>query len=79
MGLRSTVARRNRGALREQAQYPIPATEFSYHRKIKIQFSNLLHCSYPAATGSVSEPINPESWRWYRDVIGPDKLPVVDT
>ncbi|AKN15916.1 acetate--CoA ligase [Mycobacterium haemophilum] len=29
--------------------------------------------------GSVGEPINPEAWRWYRDVIGAGKLPVVDT
>ena len=29
--------------------------------------------------GSVGEPINPEAWRWYRDVIGGGKAPVVDT
>jgi len=29
--------------------------------------------------GSVGEPINPEAWRWYRDVIGGGKTPVVDT
>jgi acetyl-CoA synthetase len=29
--------------------------------------------------GSVGEPINPEAWRWYRDVIGSDRTPVVDT
>jgi acetyl-CoA synthetase len=29
--------------------------------------------------GSVGEPINPEAWRWYRAVIGADRLPVVDT
>ncbi len=29
--------------------------------------------------GSVGEPINPEAWRWYREVIGADKVPVVDT
>ena len=29
--------------------------------------------------GSVGEPINPEAWRWYRKVIGADKLPIVDT
>ncbi len=28
---------------------------------------------------SVGEPINPEAWRWYRAVIGADRLPVVDT
>jgi acetyl-CoA synthetase len=29
--------------------------------------------------GSVGEPINPEAWRWYREVFGADSLPVVDT
>jgi acetyl-CoA synthetase len=42
---------------------------------------------YPAAhdlsklrvIGTVGEPINPEAWIWYRDVIGGGKTPVVDT
>ena len=29
--------------------------------------------------GTVGEPINPEAWMWYRDVIGADRCPVVDT
>ncbi|GLJ62201.1 acetyl-coenzyme A synthetase [Microbacterium barkeri] len=29
--------------------------------------------------GSVGEPINPEAWVWYRDVIGGGKTPIVDT
>ena len=29
--------------------------------------------------GTVGEPINPEVWRWYSDVIGEGKLPIVDT
>ncbi|MBN8466677.1 acetate--CoA ligase [Corallococcus exiguus] len=29
--------------------------------------------------GSVGEPINPEAWMWYRDVIGGGRCPVVDT
>ena len=29
--------------------------------------------------GTVGEPINPEVWMWYRDVIGRGELPVVDT
>ena len=29
--------------------------------------------------GSVGEPINPEAWRWYRDVLGANKTPIVDT
>ncbi|MEU4671194.1 acetate--CoA ligase [Amycolatopsis sp. NPDC023774] len=29
--------------------------------------------------GSVGEPINPEAWMWYRETIGANKTPVVDT
>ena len=29
--------------------------------------------------GSVGEPINPEAWDWYYNVIGSEKCPVVDT
>jgi acetyl-CoA synthetase len=29
--------------------------------------------------GSVGESINPEAWMWYRDVIGGNKTPIVDT
>ncbi len=29
--------------------------------------------------GSVGETINPEAWRWYREVIGAGSVPVVDT
>ena len=29
--------------------------------------------------GSVGEPINPEAWMWYRDVIGGGTCPIVDT
>lgn len=29
--------------------------------------------------GSVGEPINPEAWEWFRDVIGSGKTPIVDT
>ncbi|WP_216907499.1 acetate--CoA ligase [Nocardia noduli] len=29
--------------------------------------------------GSVGEPINPEAWRWFRDVIGAGSAPIVDT
>jgi len=29
--------------------------------------------------GSVGEPINPEAWMWYREVIGAGKTPIVDT
>nr|WP_279671613.1 acetate--CoA ligase [Flexivirga meconopsidis] len=29
--------------------------------------------------GSVGEPINPEAWVWYREIIGGGKTPIVDT
>ncbi|MEG2312857.1 acetate--CoA ligase, partial [Brevundimonas sp.] len=29
--------------------------------------------------GTVGEPINPEAWRWYHEVVGNGKLPIVDT
>lgn len=29
--------------------------------------------------GSVGEPINPEAWKWYHDVIGNGKCPIMDT
>ncbi len=29
--------------------------------------------------GTVGEPINPEAWMWYREVIGRDRCPIVDT
>ena len=29
--------------------------------------------------GTVGEPINPEAWRWYHEVVGDAHLPIVDT
>ncbi|MCY1001488.1 acetate--CoA ligase [Myxococcus sp. MISCRS1] len=29
--------------------------------------------------GSVGEPINPEVWRWYHDVVGEGRCPIIDT
>ncbi|WP_087008639.1 acetate--CoA ligase [Gulosibacter sp. 10] len=29
--------------------------------------------------GSVGEPINPEAWEWFREVIGSNRTPIVDT
>ncbi len=29
--------------------------------------------------GSVGEPINPEAWRWYHDIVGEGRCPVMDT
>ena len=29
--------------------------------------------------GSVGEPINPEAWKWYHEVVGDSRCPIVDT
>lgn len=29
--------------------------------------------------GTVGEPINPEAWRWYNEVVGENRCPIVDT
>merc|ERR1719181_619327 len=29
--------------------------------------------------GSVGEPINPEAWRWYFEVVGDSRCPIADT
>jgi acetyl-CoA synthetase len=29
--------------------------------------------------GTVGEPINPEAWMWYREIIGKERCPIVDT
>jgi acetyl-CoA synthetase len=29
--------------------------------------------------GSVGEPINPEAWRWYNEIVGEKRCPIVDT
>ncbi|CAM4105435.1 acetate--CoA ligase [Kerstersia similis] len=29
--------------------------------------------------GTVGEPINPEAWRWYYEVVGDSRVPIVDT
>ncbi|MEN8164631.1 MAG: acetate--CoA ligase [Acidobacteriota bacterium] len=29
--------------------------------------------------GTVGEPINPETWRWYHDIVGGGRCPIVDT
>ncbi len=29
--------------------------------------------------GTVGEPINPEAWKWYNDIVGKGKCPIVDT
>ncbi|MEM8687520.1 MAG: acetate--CoA ligase [Pseudomonadota bacterium] len=35
--------------------------------------------SHLRVLGSVGEPINPEAWNWYHDIVGKGKCPIVDT
>jgi acetyl-CoA synthetase len=43
------------------------------------EFPNKYILSTLRLLGSVGEPINPEAWMWYRQVIGGDRCPIVDT
>ncbi len=43
------------------------------------EFPNKFNLGTLRLLGSVGEPINPEAWMWYRNVIGKDKCPIVDT
>jgi acetyl-CoA synthetase len=43
------------------------------------EFPNKCNLSSLRLLGSVGEPINPEAWMWYRNMIGGDRCPIVDT
>ena len=43
------------------------------------EFPNGCDLSSLRLLGSVGEPINPEAWMWYREVIGGNRCPIVDT
>ncbi|CAN2225337.1 Acs Acyl-coenzyme A synthetases/AMP-(fatty) acid ligases [Candidatus Nanopelagicaceae bacterium] len=43
------------------------------------EFPNSCNLSSLRLLGSVGEPINPEAWMWYREVIGGNRCPIVDT
>ena len=43
------------------------------------EFPNQFNLSSLRLLGSVGEPINPEAWMWYREVIGGNRCPIVDT
>lgn len=47
--------------------------------KIGRQVPNGFDLSSLRVLGSVGEPINPEAWIWYRDIIGHGETPIVDT
>ena len=43
------------------------------------EFPNKFDLKSLRLLGSVGEPINPEAWMWYREVIGGNRCPIVDT
>ena len=43
------------------------------------EFPNQYDLSKLRLLGTVGEPINPEAWIWYHEVIGKGQLPIVDT
>ncbi len=43
------------------------------------QFPNAYDLSSLRVLGTVGEPINPEAWIWYHEVIGGKRCPIVDT
>ena len=43
------------------------------------EFPNASDLTSLRLLGSVGEPINPEAWMWYREVIGDSRCPIVDT
>ena len=43
------------------------------------EFPNKYNLTSLRLLGSVGEPINPEAWMWYREVIGGNRCPIVDT
>jgi acetyl-CoA synthetase len=43
------------------------------------EFPNSCDLSSLRVLGSVGEPINPEAWMWYREIIGGNRCPIVDT
>jgi acetyl-CoA synthetase len=43
------------------------------------EYPNKYNLSSLRLLGSVGEPINPEAWMWYREVVGKNNCPIVDT
>ncbi len=58
--------------------YTAPTLIRSLMAEGKEQFANFSGASL-RIMGSVGEPINPEAWRWYHEVIGHEHCPIVDT
>ena len=54
-------------------------TAIRAHMKWGAEYAERHDLSKLRLLGTVGEPINPEAWVWYRDHIGGDRTPVVDT
>ncbi len=54
-------------------------TAIRSHMKWGPEFAQKHDLSKIRLLGTVGEPINPEAWIWYREHIGGDKAPVIDT
>ena len=54
-------------------------TAIRTHMKWGPEFAEKHDLSSLRLLGSVGEPINPEAWIWYREHLGGDRTPVVDT
>jgi acetyl-CoA synthetase len=54
-------------------------TAIRTHMKWGPEFAQKHDLSSLRLLGTVGEPINPEAWVWYREHIGGDRVPVVDT
>ncbi|HEV7134245.1 MAG TPA: acetate--CoA ligase [Gaiellaceae bacterium] len=54
-------------------------TAIRSHMKWGPEFAQKHDLSSLRLLGSVGEPINPEAWIWYREHIGGDRTPIVDT
>jgi acetyl-CoA synthetase len=54
-------------------------TAIRSHMKWGTEYAAAHDLSSLRLLGSVGEPINPEAWVWYREHIGGDRTPIVDT
>jgi acetyl-CoA synthetase len=61
-----------------QVLYTAP-TAIRTHMKWGPEYAQKHDLSSLRLLGTVGEPINPEAWVWYREHIGGDRTPVVDT
>ncbi len=60
------------------AFYTAP-TAIRMHMKFGEQWAKKHDLSSLRILGTVGEPINPEAWKWYYEVIGNERCPIIDT